>query len=58
MLLRKFNRIFSAGGWNPWPTYFEASISSGTDFVSLLDSLLVVEHPDSRSVAIKISFAF
>jgi hypothetical protein len=22
---------FSAGGWKPWPTYFEASISSGTD---------------------------
>ncbi len=46
---------FSAGGWKPCPTYLEASISSGTDFVSLLDSLLVVEHPDSSIVAIKIS---
>ncbi len=50
---------FSAGGWKPWPTYFEASISSGTDFVSVLvsffDSLSIAEHPDSNSVAIKIS---
>ncbi len=53
---------FSADGWNPCPTYFEASISSGTDlvsvFVSLLDSFFIMEHPDSRSVAININFAF